>query len=323
MSAIPTSPSASRIPRQKVTVRPPRMVLPRRFQRAQGDEGIEDGVPGYVQAGLGPVEKLVQARSEEILDVGVVELCPETPQFPFGPVSVGARPASRHRQHRFLRQRDAMVDCPGKLPVKHQKVHHGCRIDPVVLLSVHLERAGRAEHRRPEDVVVRGIDIRRGGQEMEILHVQNPGGLVGTLQHPSHPAEVPSFPPAHCGVHDPQEHLAGGDDLLQELVRDPSSAGLPRRVLEVEVEPVEGLPHLHRDVLADPAGVFPGLGHAGKDGVGAVGVENEKANDMVAVRLPIPGGEVLPVSAGQDQRRPLLGLGAGQFAAGQGGEGPS
>ena len=55
--------------------------------------------------------------------------------------------------------------------------------DAAVALAVHLERAGRAQHRRPLDVVERRADVGRRGQQEEVLHVEDARRLVGALEH--------------------------------------------------------------------------------------------------------------------------------------------
>ena len=109
---------------------------------------------------------------------------------------------------------------------KQQELDDAIGRDAPVTLPVHLERAGRAQHGGPLDVVGRRADVGRGGQQEKVLHVEDARGLVGALQHAAEPAEVPALVVGHRGVGHAGEQMAGHPDRREQILRVGPASGV-------------------------------------------------------------------------------------------------
>ena len=84
--------------------------------------------------------------------------------------------------------------------IHDQKFHDIARLQPPILLAIHLQRADRFEHRRPVNIVVRRAHIAEGGEQHEVLDIQNARRLIGAFQLAAEPHEMPSLIVGHGGI---------------------------------------------------------------------------------------------------------------------------
>lgn len=135
--------------------------------------------------------------------------------------------------------------------------------------SVQLEDRGRAPVLQDADVLV--------------AHGQGADGDDGALDVPSELDELVGGGVGHGGGGDPLERLRAVADLPEEGV---GAFGHGRRppVPGQQVEPVQVLPHLARDLLAHPVRVLAGAGQAHEHAarVGGMGVEELQHVALVA-----------------------------------------
>ena len=120
----------------------------------------------------------------------------------------------------------AVLDRARELRLEQQELDDAFGRDAPVTLPVHLERAGRAQHGGPLDVVGRRADVGRGGQQEEVLHVEDARRLVGALQHAAEPAEVPALAVGHRGVGHAGEQMAGQLDRREQILRVGPASGV-------------------------------------------------------------------------------------------------
>jgi hypothetical protein len=109
-----------------------------------------------------------------------------------------------------------------------------------------------------------------------MFNIEHAAGLVGPLDKPPQPAEMPALAMRHRGVGHAGDQLARPLQLVEKLPRvEPAAIPLGRR-LDVEVNLVDLLPHRRTDHVADGAGILPGGVEAAGDRVGIGGIEGQK-----------------------------------------------
>ena len=91
--------------------------------------------------------------------------------------------------------------------------------DAAVAFVIHLEGARRSQHRRPLHVVHRRAHVVYLRQQEKVFDVEDPRGLVGPLELPAQPAEMPALVVRHRRVGDAREGLAGRLHRSEQLVR--------------------------------------------------------------------------------------------------------
>ena len=190
-------------------------------------------IPGadLVHPGLQAIEVLVQPGRDDRLDAGVGELGAELSEQAFDriPEHPGRRP--RDGVHRRRAPAEAVLDGARELLLEQQELDDAFGRDAPVALPVHLERAGRAQHGGPLDVVGRRADVGGGRQQEKVLHVEDARRLVGALEHASEPAEVPALVVGHRRVGHAGEQMAGPLDRREQILRVGPASGVPRNSL--------------------------------------------------------------------------------------------
>ena len=193
---------------------------------------------------LNRVEKIVQAGTDDIDDVSIVELRDESAERSFGRVREAADRCSRYRVQRDLGLVGAVMHRSRKLVAEQEEAGHRPRGHPAVRPAIGFEGARRAEQGPPLQVVDRLADVVRRRQQQEVLHVEDAGRLVGALDEPSDAAEVPCLGVLHRLVLRAFDQVAGAADVSEERVRVRHGA-LPRvRLAQEEVEPDHRIPLL-------------------------------------------------------------------------------
>ena len=137
-----------------------------------------------------------------------------------------------------------------------------------------------------------------------MLHVEHAAGLVGPLDEPPHPREVPGLPVRHGGVGDAGDQLAGPLHLVEEFTGIARLAAAGRLPPRHEVALVDFLPHRRADHVADRAGILPGRLQAAVDRVGVLLVVGEEFDHPRLVRQPVTVPEVGLVAEREHQRVP-------------------
>lgn len=115
----------------------------------------------------------MQARRDEVVDLRVRHLGAQRPEQTLGSVAEHAGGGARNGVHRLARRDQAVVDGARELTIEQQELDNACGGDAAVPLAVHLERAGRLQHRGPLNVVGRRADIGGRGQQEKVLAVEN------------------------------------------------------------------------------------------------------------------------------------------------------
>ena len=154
-----------------------------------------------------------------VFDAGVRELGSRAPRAGVRLDAGTFRRRAGDGVHRLARPHDAVLDGAREFLLEQQELDDPIGRDASVALPIHLERAGRAQHGGPLDVVGRRADIGCRWQQQKVLHVEDAGRLVGALQHASEPAEVPALVVGHRGVGHAREEMAGHPDRREQILR--------------------------------------------------------------------------------------------------------
>src|SRR5258708_24999557 len=147
VSAMPTIPSSTEIPRQKVM----------RFSESK--EVVPDASINFIHFYLQAVKKLVQAGGQDRLDRRVVELRSQQSQALLAGAGERSRPRAGNNVERTVGAPQAVPHGPGKQVIEQQELHDVLRRDPPMALAIHLKSADALQYRRPLHVVVRGPHV--------------------------------------------------------------------------------------------------------------------------------------------------------------------
>ena len=184
-----------------------------------------------------------------------------------------------------------------------------------MLFAIHFKCAGALKHARPVDgprefvvgILSVGFCVGRHqlrGRSKEMLDIEHTAGLVGPLDQPAHPREVPGLAVGHRGVGRTGDQLTGPlhfREKLQRIFQLPTAATGPA---DFEIKAVDLLPHRRADHLSDGAGVFASMCQTVDDRVGILTIEGEKLDHVRLIRQPVPLPEVGLVAKRADQAVP-------------------
>ena len=182
-------------------------------------KGVGNLVVHLVELELKAVQKLVQSDADDLLNGGVIQFRAQAAQALLGLVSKTAHGGAGNEVQRGFRFHQTVVHGARKLAVQQQEVRHAERHDAPEPLAIHLQGAGRLEHRRPLDVVRRRAHVAHPRQQHEVFHVEDARGFVGALEQPPEAPEVPALAVRHGGVRNADEQIAGVLHVGEEIVR--------------------------------------------------------------------------------------------------------
>ena len=160
----------------------PRPLVDRSVQAGSGKERVVDAGADEIQARLQPVEVLVQPAADDVVDLRVGQLGTDLAEQLLDRRCGTCRPACRKSRGPTRAPPSGTTEWRAGTRDRAAGTRRSALEHPAVALPVHLERARRAEHRRPLDVVVGRADVCGVGQEQEVLHVEDARGLVGAFE---------------------------------------------------------------------------------------------------------------------------------------------
>ena len=208
---------------------------------------------------------------------------------------------------------DALQAIPyraGKDRIEQQERRHGLGLDRLLArLAEHLVGPGTPQQGDPLQFIQHAAHFIGGGQQQEVLHIEDATGFIRPLQQAAKPAELPGEVAAQGGVGDPVEELAGAADIPQLFL-----AGLVPEGFVLDQGPidvVELLPHLGGDHFANLARVLAGKGDAIDDAVGVVLVAHQEGHHVLGGGRRVKLVEQFPITTGLDQGQPGFGAAGG------------
>jgi hypothetical protein len=212
-----------------------------------------------------PVDALhvaLEAVGHDLVNLAVVE---RGAQAAGEPVDAALRAAAERPRNRPKRQLDG-VGCKAnrsrKIGAQEKKFGHALGPDiGRIALAVRFEPRARSQQRRPRHVRPDSAVARRVFAVVE-MHLEHRGGRSRALDGPSDLNVVPPLGVNHRRVGDSLKHVRGFLDVRVERrpARSPAAA-------DVQVQPVQLLPHLGADLFADLPGILTRGSHARFDGL--------------------------------------------------------
>ena len=109
---------------------------------------------------------------------------------------------------------EAVAHGAGKDRIEQEEGSHGLWFDRLLAgLAEHLIGPGAAQQGDPLQLIQHPAHLIGGGQQQEVLHIQDPAGFVSPLQQAPQPAELPRQVAAEGGIGDAIEELAGAANV--------------------------------------------------------------------------------------------------------------
>jgi hypothetical protein len=200
---------------------------------------------------------------------------------------------------------DSEAQGMGELGVEEEELQDLMRREiSGVDLAVGFECGSAAKEAHPFEVLVASRKSFGLSPEVVVVGLKQNGCSSGALDEAADLDELPAFAVAHGGICDSVELMNGLHHHLEEF----RGIGVDvKGASDIEIERVEAVPLLGRDLLADMAGVFAG-GNDGADDAGLKGgVEGEGLGKGIGVVVP---DDVRWVAEGAEHATPAV-LGAG------------
>ncbi len=220
--------------------------------------------PGVVDPGEDAAEERRQPAAEELGELRERELRGDAADRPLGPVGVAA-----DRAERAQALVEAEEDGPRAGAVEEQELEHARRPQQrAVGGAERLEGAARAQERGEPHRLLAGLGREPGDDRRDDR--DRPRGRVGALDVRAELEELERLAARHRRAHHALEGVRAAADADEQLVLGARRAAAPARGGEEEVQAVQLLPHLGRDLVADAAGVLARPGHARDDRVRVV-----------------------------------------------------
>ncbi len=286
----------------------PRPLVDRSVEAGSGEERVVDAGADLIHPRLQPVEVLVQAAGDDVLDLGVGELGAELAEQLLDGVAEHARRRAGNRVHRLARGHQATLDGARELAIEQQELDDAARD------ACGRGASGTSRTRWPSGappptgcrrtVVPTSAAVGSSrkyftSRMREVLSARSSWRPSRQKCQPSLCVIVASVTPAN----DVARHLHGRRRDRCGSLR--LSASNCRRV-DHQVELVQLLPHLRGDDLADRPRVLARRAQAGENRVRVLRIEGEELDDALLRGGAVPRRELLCVAGRVDQRLPLL-----------------
>ena len=208
---------------------------------------------------------------------------------------------------RAIEEIDAEADRAWERRVRDDEFRHLPRRDLAEInFPVRFERATRTQDRHPLNGINVAADLFAAGQQDVIFEIQNPGRAVRALEQFPDPDEVPAFAVGHRRVSRSLEKMRARNDALEKFVGARADQFLGRVALHKQIEAVDLLPHLARDLFARRSRIFSRARQTRHDRIRIFLLQADEIDDGPTVRLRIERGEKIVLFKRADDGVPLL-----------------
>ncbi len=192
--------------------------------------------------------------------------------------------------------------------VRHQPGLHPVAIDPVI------GGQGRdlAQDGGPLEVIQSAADLLPLGQQQMVLHVQDPGGVVGPFHRPAQPQEPVGVIAQHGPPRRAVEHQGQLLDPFQEAGEGLAAGASGLERLQLVPGVVQAFPHLGGQGGAHRPAVGPRRGDAGIDRGRVLRIEGQEVAHGALGGGLAAGVEGVGHPGGGDDALPGVGSGLGR-----------